>query len=370
MASDVIARRRPRALVLLAAFALGSLLAVTGNRPAQALDGGEYVIPVQEGAHVVENFAAMPASDPSGSFTTDPDSCVDLPFCTTIQLKPRFPSDWNPDTDWLMYVNLTWQRQSFADLPQNAVTGGNGQLATNDVDIYVYTKETKVASDGSTSEEYREVGRSASAGFPEQMKLYGSSPDNPIYYVVVYNSSGVNLGFTLDTTVRVFSFADPDSYLTGGAFGGGSSSGGSGSGSSLFGTSPSSGFPSAPLSPASFGPGRVTPRTPSDLPMLTPGAVASAGAADAALSSFLADLPVATKGLEADLAGAPSSGILDAVRNRHTGPPRPVHAPVLVFWLALVPLALLAAAVGFLIRRRPAALTFPAPAPAPAPSVA
>lgn len=303
---------------------------------AQAREEEEPIRPkAEEGWTTTVEYDPMVVADPS-SVDHEPETCALVPWCSLVKIVPEYPAGWNPEVDeFVITTTISWQSTPIVP----------GTAESNDLDIYVYTYEDVIQDDGTTEKEYREVNRAASGRQPERMKLFGPPPDNPTLYMVVYNFNGPNLGFKVDMDVNVVTYADPDSYypLAPGVSGtnGFEEIGGSGSG----------GFESTtvPFTPSAF-----EPRSPSQLPSIMP--------VPSAAPSGLTPSPTFSEGfdgfrpLSEDLAGDRGPGILDAVRARVVGTPKPVGAPVLVFWLVLVPLALLAAGAVWLMRRQPAAL--------------
>ena len=332
-----------RALRLVAALLLIATPALLAAAPpASANDGGtwNYKVGTPEQA---QEYGPMAVNDASGNWTGDPETCIQLPWCTTVVLHADFPPGWDAEVnEYVLKTVLSWDDHPVANV-QEGPAGGNQQSA-NDIDMYAYKKVTVTDSDGKPATEYQRVNQGATASQPEVMKLFGSQPDNPDVYLVIYNSIGVNTGFTIDVKYKNTSVEALPEY-------GGGSKPSSSSGSSDFGSSTAT--------PVKAG-GYVPPNAsglPSSAPSLVPfipgSSSATTGSDDFGLSlppdkSFLNEL------------GTPKSSIDILAKSRGgVGPPKSVPAVLLFFWLGVVPIALVSGGIGWLARRRPAALTLP-----------
>ena len=319
--------------------------------PVGADKGESITFRVEQGFSVSKTYPPMPVNDAGSSFT-DPADCIDLPWCTLIQIDFKFPAGFNPDKDeYVVPTAVYWDDKPVVE----------GTAQGNDLDIYVYTKETTKDSAGKEKVTYREVGRSASARQPETMKLFGPMPDNPTLYMVVYNFLGPNLGYKVEMKFKGVSVEELPEYGSPG-FGGGeddSSSASTGAGSS------ESDFSSAPFKP--FGDDFV-PSTPSGLPT-SAGSISGGPSLGVPISGSDDFGNFGGSGdFDRELAGGGTQSGVDllAASRREAGPPKPVPGAVLFFWLGVVPAVLGGVAIGALIRRRPAALTLAVPAGAAA----
>lgn len=325
--------------VLLAFLALGFA-------PARGLEGAKLTIRAESGGKASGTFSPMPVADPSSSFVDDPVRCASLPFCTAVPLDVILPEGFDPDiNEFFLTVKLSWDDAPIAD----------GAAQGNDLDMYIYA----IGKDEAGDPTYELAGEAASSSQPEVAKLF--QPMNVRYVIVAYNFNGVNQGFKIDIDFVDATIVDPDAASVGPVPGSTdpASTGGTTS-PSPFAADGSSSDAGRPAFSPSFVPS--SPGSPSFLPAvdptLTPVGDLPLPGTDEVFGDFgqLQDF-------QKDLAKeAPKSGIdLLAASRRQLGPPKEVGAPVLVFWLVGVPLALAAVAFTVLVRRRPTALTLPVP---------
>lgn len=340
-----------RVLLAVAVSVLGLSLAPAS--PAAALEGEPIVLRAEEGESFSGDYGPMPVPDTGGALT-HPGDCAISPGCTEIPLTVELPPGFDKENDEFFF-NFTAEWEGNADL----VAAGS-----QDLDIYFWT----LRPNPETGEpEYVEVGRAATADQPERARLFNFIEGE--YVITVANFLGVNTGFRLNFDYVNVSLPD-DFDPFDGAGGGSSSSGGSGGSSATVGDgSGADGGESSALSPSVVAPSRgggldLDPTAPSPT---SPASLAGAGDAfgfglaatpgDSGLGDF-GSFNEFQKDLNAE--ASPSSIDLLAASRRKLGPPADVGAPVLVFWLLLVPLVLGAFALAFVYRRRPAALTLTA----------
>jgi hypothetical protein len=320
---------RPAIRLCLALLCAGGIAGLFAATPATALEGEKIVISATPGSKVTKSYGPMPVPDTAGVLTT-PEDCALSPACTLVpmevQLPPGFDSFIN---EFFLQMTISWEGN--IDL---------GAAGTADLDIYIYAK--RLNDDG--EEEYVEVGRAASAGQPEQTKLF--TPDETNYWIVVQNFNGANPGFTIDVEFVDATIVDP---LFSPSF---TNPGPSPEDDEVFGD--------APTSPARE-PAPYEPTQPASLPSLAPPAVAgdpmglgfTATPGDAGLGDF-----GSFRDFQRELAAGaePTRVDLLAASRRKLGPAEDVGAPVLFFWLLALPAAAFGGAFVLLMRRRPAAL--------------
>lgn len=337
-----------RVLLATAVAALG--LTLVPASPAMALEGERIVLRAEEGETFSADYGPMPVPDTGGALT-HPGDCALAPSCTEIPLTVVLPDDFDKDNDEF-FLNFTAAWEGNADL----VAAGS-----QDLDITFWT----LRPNAETGEpEYVEVGSAATAAQPERARLFNFIEGE--YVITVVNFLGVNTGFRLSFDYVDVSLPDDFDPFDGAGAGGSSGSSSSSSESQTIG---GGGAGDNGSSPSLFTPSRVAdleldPSAPSPS---TPAGLAGAGDAfgfglaatpgDAGLGDF-GSFNEFQKDLNAE--ASPSPIDLLAASRRKLGPPADVGAPVLVFWLLLVPLVLGAFAIAFVYRRRPAALTLSA----------
>lgn len=271
------------------------------------------------------------ATNPSGNVVfAKPADCVSTPYCDVVRVEVKLPPDYDDNTD-----------EFSTSIVLDFATTKAGDRITPDLDLTVYdVNGARIAT-------------SATANAPEQTAVA-----DQVFDVVVNNASGVNLEYFLTFQFKIKRIPP---FVPSGS-GGGSPAPAAGSSENPAGSAPpgsnspaaSSSFPSSspssptprssiskttPLSPTA--PFAVAPApldAPAGAPLITPTLPDEAGflgATDAEPAS----------GSAFGFSGAPSAAALPV------GPAGPVAPAVLIFWLGVVPLALLGAG-GFLVRRR------------------
>jgi hypothetical protein len=309
----------------LAGFAMSGLLlgvlALSPAMPVSALDQAANGIKITEDQKVEKDFSPIPAMnplpglpDPAPKLNT-PEQCRQQAFCDVIPLEVVLPPTLKKADEFFVSIKLEWTTQRI-----DGVSAGGNEYAkptdVNDMDLYVW--------DDPVGEE--PVVRSATSTIPEFTRLF--RPSKGKYSIVVFNYSGPNTGYKLtveykpEHIVPPFESLAPDFTPI---------------------ATPSDPFvapveePETPVLPIDTSGADVTPTTLPAPPAeakpapLTPVAVDP----DPDFTNFADDA------FDEQLAG-PSTDVLTEKQVRAVGPPKPASAPTLVFWLAIVPLLLLA----------------------------
>lgn len=353
-------RLHVRLLLTVAAIVAASVVAAP---PASAAKLKGISIDAVEGARAqgVYPVGSIPGSDAgySPSLFRAPATCATSPNCGLVPLTVNYPPGFDRTLqEFFLDVVISWDQGKVEVDTGRRVAGQDVRESAqgNDLDIYFYTKKPDPKDPNKMVDV--ELGRASTANMPEKFRLFGGFP---AYDISVINYSGVNRGFTIDVTfvpafiVAPFSGSEDDVPSFGSTSDGdNASSDGDGGGGFLDLTTPGPAFGStsrgnaAPL---------LAPTGPADLAAVTgiTGASPDEGAFGDADPSF-----------SAALAGTRKSASSLFEEARTTGPPKPVPASLLVFWLVVVPLVLAVAAAIVFIRRRPMALSFDLSSAAPA----
>jgi hypothetical protein len=240
------------------------------------------------------------------------------------------PPGFSPEDDtYLGEMVLDWESVAVGDR--------NVGAASNDLDLFVWAAEwaetdpgepcyvPDPAPEGYKPPEYCTTNLARSAGTLPPDRVRFDATSHLRYLLVVNNSTGANLGYTVEISSRYDKFVEPQ-----------------GVGDTAF----------------------AAPTTDSPLPPpppLTPGGstfsddLSPAGGLGAQLSPD--PVPVDP---DADLAGLQSGGLPGANFLRRpgesTGPPKPVSGVTVALWLALLPVLVIAGAAYWFVRRRPSTL--------------
>ena len=310
---------------------VAALTSVVVAPPASAIEGEPIVYEAKPG-NVVTWEATIPmgaANDAAGVFHV-PGDCALSPTCTEIPLKIVHPPTFDPDSqDFVVLVTLTWE---VAGQPDENPSG----RALNDLDMYIYDMN-RVNEEGEEDPEV--AAQSATGGMPEVAKMFSPS-DEVDYRILVSNFAGPNTGFKLELSYKDFSFDPPDE---GEPIGGSSGGGGD----------------------------DVTVDDDDDDPVASD----SDGSDD--LDDDLAappiggpvapalDLPEGDDDFSDGFStpGGAAAGRTPSLFGDDEGPVEagPVAGTVLAAWLGIAPLALLAAVIAFILKRRPPALSMAFP---------
>jgi hypothetical protein len=337
----------PRRRLLLAGVALA--LAVTAS-PGPA--GPAIALPQAQGLRVQENQAVeqeyppipgqnpIPDVPPPARNLTTPDDCRTVPWCDVIPLEVLVPPTLQAADEFFVNVELSWETQR---IPQGPEVPGNGPVTNetpvNDLDLYIWEEPA--------GEE--DVAASTTDVIPEVARLF--RPTKGKYQIVVVNYVGPNTGYKLKVSYKP-EIIEPPFEL---------------------------------LEPVFEPPARpVTELVPSQPPLDLSSGPEPGGADLSALPSPPVSAPVAAvpeppvvpslepvpvepdpdfanftdSEFEDALAAPPGSDVLRERRARVVGPAEPASPASLVFWLALVPVALVAGGGVWLARRGSAVLRF------------
>lgn len=313
----------------LAGFALtGVLLGVLALSPAMpvsALDQAANAIRVTENQKVEKEFGPIAGQnplpglpDPAPKLNT-PETCKQQSFCDVIPLEIVLPPTLTPADEFFVTVALEWKTERIDGIS----AGGHDYINptdVNDMDLYVW--------DDPIGEEVQPVQQSATATNPEKVRIF--RPTKGKYSIVVFNYIGPNTGYKLTVEYKPESIVPPFESLAPGF-------------------QPIEETPPAPSEPP------VEPEAPVEMPADTSGEdftpvtqppAPPAESAPAPLTPVVIDpdpdfTNFADDAFDEQLA-APTTDVLTEKQVKAVGPPKPASTESLVFWLAIVPLLLLA----------------------------
>ncbi len=301
--------------------ALLGLLALTPALPVSALDQSANAIRVTENQTVAKDFGPITAADPlpdPGSPApplNTPAACRQAAYCDVIPLEVVLPPTLQPADEFFVSVQLDWTTSTLPGTDYTRPT------EINDMDLYVWTDPA-----GEEPVQYSSTG-----AMPEKLRLF--RPSKGKYSIVVFNYRGANTGYRVTVSYTPEKIVPPFESLA-------------------------PGF--NPPAPPVEGPAVVPPIEPPDASPATPVAApapvvppTTAPAPPKAEAAAPALTPVAVdpdpdfsnfsdKAFDQQLA-APASDVLKEKQVKAVGPPEPASAGSLVFWLAGVPLLLVAA---------------------------
>jgi hypothetical protein len=280
---------------------------------------------VEENQTVAQEYQPIPMFNPApDNPKIKPDDCRTLPWCDVIPLEVVVPAGLAEDAEFFVRIKLEWET---SNIPDNPATGGT--RAVNDLDMYVWDDPQGDVDQAMAATEQE----------PEELALF--RPTKGRYQIVIVNYLGPNTGYRLTATYKPEPIIPPFESLE-----------------------PVFELPPLPVEAA-------IPEPPAELPEPEPaapppdfsGAPVEAPPAPAVEPAPAPPLePVA---VEADpdfenfddadfadaLAAPAQSNVLRERRARVVVPPQPASTPSLVFWMAVLPLAL-AAGGGFWLARR------------------
>jgi hypothetical protein len=307
-----------------------ALLSLTPALPVSALDQAANTIRVTENQTVEKDFPPLASAEPLPGLPSPaprlntPDRCRQATYCDTIPLEVVLPPTLKPSDEFFVSVALEWKTQA---LPATAYTKPQ-QL--NDLDLYVW-------EDPQTD---MPIQQSSTDAQPEQLRLF--RPAKSKYSIVVFNYLGANTGYKLRVTYKPEKIVPPFESLA-----------------------PDFNPVATPPVPT------VAPveesQPPTVLPIDTSGQAETPTTAPApppeAKPAPLTPVIVnpdpdftnfADDAFDQQLA-APTTDVLTEKQVKAVGPPKPASTSSLVFWLAIVPLLLVAAA-GFWLSRKGSAV--------------
>jgi len=324
-------RRRLAGLAVVAAL-LG-LVALTPTLPVAALDQAATPIRVTENQTVEKSFGPIGAADPLPELGSPvprldtPERCRQATYCDVIPLEIVLPPTLRPADEFFVSVELDWKTTTLSGTDYTRPT------EINDLDLYVWT-------DPAGTEPVQD---SATATMPEKLRLF--RPTKGKYSIVVFNHRGPNTGYRLTVSYKPERIVPPFESLA-----------------PAFNPPPPaveapaaeppvelavapSARPTARPAPAVTVVSAPPPPPTAAAPALTPVAVDP----DPDFSNF------SDEAFDQQLA-APGTNVLAEKQAKAVGPPKPASAGSLVFWLAAVPLLLVAAGGLWLWRKGSAVL--------------
>ena len=334
-----------RRLAALAALAAGAacvgLLSLAPAVPVSALDQTNNTIRVTENQTVEKSYGPiasmqpLPVSLPSPAPRLNtPEQCKQATYCDVVPLEVVLPATLRPSDEFFVTVSLDWKTQT-----QPGLSAGGKDLTRptdfNDLDLYVWN----AAAAGQKADD-QPVGQSATATRPEKVRLY--RPAKGRYSMVVLTYQGIKTCYTLRVEYRPEAIVPPFESLAPDY-------------------TPPIATPPAPFAPVEEA------EPPATLPIDTSGPVETPTTAPApppeARAAPLTPVVVdpdpdfsnfADDAFDQQLA-APSTDVLKEKQVKAIGPPKPASTSSLVFWLAIVPLLLVAAA-GFWLSKKGSAV--------------
>jgi len=311
--------------------ALLGLLSLTPAMPVSALDQAANTIRVTENQTVEKDFGPLTSAEPLPGLPSPaprldtPDRCRQATYCDVIPLEVVLPPTLRPSDEFFVSVALDWKTQT---LPGTVYTKPQ---QVNDLDLYVWTDPAGTDP----------VQQSATASAPEQLRLF--RPSKGKYSIVVFNYMGPNTGYKLTVTYRPEKIVPPFESLA-------------------------PDFNPVATPPAPYEPPVDLSAAPPALPIDTsaPAETPTTAPAPPAEAKPAPLTPVAVdpdpdftnfsdNAFDQQLA-APTTDVLKEKQVKAVGPPKPASTSGLVFWLAVVPLLLVAAAGVWLSRKGSAVL--------------
>lgn len=190
----------------LVTIAISSLVLLAGTvavaSPAGAVKTD--TVTIRRGPETAATFGPIPGSFPATTAAVpEPYDCwnpeeegVLFAFCDTVPLKIEVPDDLGPTDDFLVTVSVTWT-------PSEDVDG----QPLDDIDIYLYDNQQIGKRTNEKSTAWTNLGESATAGYPETVKLF--NPTLGDYNLVVVNWAGTNIDYTVTGVMQIESFDLP-----------------------------------------------------------------------------------------------------------------------------------------------------------------
>lgn len=311
-----------------------ALLALSPAMPVSALDQGANTIRVSENQTVEKEFGPLAAMNPLPGLPNPapklntPEACRQATYCDVIPLEVVLPPTLTKSDEFFVTVQLEWQTSQAPGVdpytkPQDV----------NDLDLYVW--DDPVAETGMPAQ------MSSTAAQPEKLRLF--RPSKGKYSIVVFNYIGPNTGYKLKVEYKPEAIVPPFESLApefNAPF-----------------TVPESfeppvelpdAPPTLPIDTSGVGetPPVTAPPPPVEItpPALTPVAIDP----DPDFTNFADDA------FDEQLA-APTTDVLTEKQVKAVAPPKPASTSSLVFWLAIVPMLLVAAA-GFWLSKKGSAV--------------
>jgi hypothetical protein len=319
--------------------AMLALLALSPAMPVSALDRAADTIRVTENQTVEKEFGPLASMNPLPGLPSapppvpvpkwnTPETCRQVTYCDVIPLEVVLPPTLKPADEFFVSVTLSWETS------QVPATDYSKAQDVNDLDLIVWNDP--VAEDGQPAK------AGATATQPESLRLF--SPRKGKYSIVVFNYLGPNTGYKLKVEYKPERIEPPFELLP-------------------------QEFTAPATFPTPFEPPFEAPETPPTLPIDTSGTEEPAPVvapptpvetAPPALTPVAIDpdpdfTNFADDAFDEQLA-APVTDVLTEKQVKAVGPPRPASTSSLVFWLAVVPMLLVAAAGLWLSKKGSAVL--------------
>lgn len=318
--------------------AMLALLALSPAMPVSALDQADSTIRVTESQTVEKDFGPLASMNPLPNLPSapppvpvpewnTPETCRQVTYCDVIPLEVVLPPTLKPADEFFVAVTLSWETS------QVPATEYSKAQDVNDLDLIVW--DDPVAEDGQPAQ------AGASAAQPESLRLF--SPRKGKYSIVVFNYLGPNTGYKLKVEYRPERIEPPFELLP-----------------------PE--FTAPVTYPTPFEPPVETPDAPPTLPIDTsdnpePEPFVAPGPPVETPPPALAPVTIdpdpdftnfADDAFDEQLA-APATDVLTEKQVKAVGPPEPASTSSLVFWLAIVPMLVVAAA-GFWLSKKGSAV--------------
>jgi hypothetical protein len=314
-----------RAAGLAVTAGLLALLALTPAMPVSALDQQANAIRVTENQTVekdygpISTFQPLPIVPPSPAPQLNtPERCKQATYCDVIPLEVVLPPTLRPSDEFFVSVTLDWKTSTLP--PVSA--GGHDYTKPqeiNDLDLFVWTDP---AGD-------EPVKTSATDTEPETLRIF--RPSKGKYSIVVFNYIGLNTGYKLTVSYKPEKIVPPFESLA-----------------PDFNPVATPAAPYQPPVDLSGGPPTLpidtsaAPTTSTTLPPPPPEAKAPAPLTPVAVDPDPDFSNFNDSAFDQQLA-APATDILKQKEAKAVGPPKPASGTSLVFWLAIVPILLMAA---------------------------
>jgi hypothetical protein len=311
----------------LAGFATSGLLlgvlALSPAMPVSALDQAANTIRITENQKVEKEFGPIAGQNPLPGLPAPvpklntPETCRQQPFCDVIPLEVVLPPTLKPADEFFVSVAVEWKTERI-----DGISAGDHEYVkptdVNDLDVYVW--------DDPVGPEPAQ--QSATAKNPETLRLF--RPSKGKYSIVVFNYAGPNTGYKLTVEYRPESIVPPFESLA-------------------------PDFTPVETPPVPYEAPVETPEAPVELPVDTSGQDFTPPAVPPAPPAESAPAPLTPVAIDPDpdfsnfaddafdeQLAAPTTDVLTEKQVKSVGPPKPASAGSLVFWLAIVPILLLA----------------------------
>jgi len=331
----VMTRARRLAGFAISGVLLG-LLALSPAMPVSALEQSSNATRTTENQTVEKEFGPIAMPNPTPGLpapapkNNTPESCKQAAYCDVIPLEIVLPPTLKPRDEFFVTVSLEWNTEQLPGIKIGEAEYRKPE-DINDLDLYVW-------NDPPAEEP---VQQGATGARPEQARIF--RPSKGKYSIVVFNFGGPNRGYKVkveyknENIVPPFESLAPDYTPV---------------------ATPPTPFeppievlepetPTLPIDTSGFDtPPSTAPAPPAEAKPapLTPVAVDP----DPDFTNFADDA-------FDDQLAAPSTDVLTEKQVKAVGPPKPASSSSLIFWLAIVPLLLLAGG-GFWLSRKGSAV--------------